>query len=520
MQNKIKLILLSTVFSTGAGVLIMEVAAVRLLAPYFGSSLYVLSSVLTVVLLALSMGYYYGGKLSDKLPYHLPLYMIITMGGFSLLSLSFCALIFLPSAGPAMPLMVGPLFFSICFFFIPALLLGIDSPYVIKLLSQEVGLEESGGVVGATFFWSTAGSITGSLASGFFLIPTFGLIQTMTATGLFFVLMGVIAGLSVRSLLRQSPNYDKRNDIPLQTPAIIMVTIAISLSYLLMTHTTHANAVYEDDGYYSHIYIYDDELNGRPVRYLKRDVNNSSAIHLDGDDLVYAYTKFAPLFSYLKPDAKNFLMLGGGSYTIPKAIHASYPEINIDVVEIEPSLFEIAKKYFRLPDTDKITNHINDARVYLQKSDKKYDVIYVDTFSTGHFVPPHLATKEYLELLKNTLNDDGVIIINFIGTRPSTDNRTMTGSFTKTVTSVFPKVDLYTAQPSAGRFPQNLMFVLRNNSDLPSFDEEVTIDIGDKDISLNSLQIEPDSLIKKADKIITDNQNPVESLLLKERFLY
>ena len=123
MQRYTRFLLFSTVFTTGAAVLIMEVAAVRMLAPYFGSSLYVLSSVLTVVLFALALGYYAGGRLSDRFPYHIPLYGIITLGVFTLLTLTVISLYVLPQSAASVPLLFGPLFYSILFFFLPAFLL-------------------------------------------------------------------------------------------------------------------------------------------------------------------------------------------------------------------------------------------------------------------------------------------------------------------------------------------------------------------------------------------------------------
>jgi predicted membrane-bound spermidine synthase len=369
MNKPIRLVLYTTVFITGAAVFIMEVAAVRLLSPYYGSSLYVLSSVLTTVLFALSLGYYFGGRLSDRLPYHVPLYTIITLGGLSLLGLILLALYILPTAAGQFPLVIGPLIFSIFFYFIPAFLLGIDSPYVIKLLSQDVSKDESGEVVGATFFWSTAGSISGSIAAGFFLIPTFGLKETMMGTGVVVVLLGLGGGLLIRHLLQKEPTYDHRNDIRLGYLVCAALGILIGLVYFLQAHTLHANAVFERDGFYSNILVFDGMFNDQPTRFMKRDTNNSSAIFLESDELVYPYARFAPLYTHLVPEAENFLMLGGGAYTIPRYLHLKDPELKIDIVEIEPSLHQIAKDYFRFPAADTITNYVQDARVYLSQNE-------------------------------------------------------------------------------------------------------------------------------------------------------
>ncbi len=518
-----RLILYCTVFITGSAVLIMEVAAVRMLAPYFGSSLFVFSSILTVVLFALSLGYYFGGKFSDKHPYHIPLYSIITLGGLSLLGLTLIATYSLPHIAPGTPLGIGPLFFSIIFFLLPAFLLGIDSPYVIKLLSKNVSVDESGRIVGSTFFWSTAGSITGSLMAGFFLIPTFGLKATMSGTAIILIILGIVGGLLIKSLLKKEGQYDSRNDLKLKKPIMVALLATVLMTYLLFEHTLYANTIFEKHGYYSHIVIFDGEYEGRPARFLKRDINNSSAIFLENDELVYRYAQFADFFPVIKPEGQRFLMLGGGAYTIPRKLNLDHPELLIDTVEIEPILFELAKEYFRLPETEKIINHLMDARVFLRQNSEKYDWVFIDTFSTGFYIPPHLVTREFFELLKDSITEDGVVFINFIARAENHVERNLIGSFSKTLMDVFPHVELYITRPEfdKDKIVQNLVYVLSKNDNggnlLP---DELTIRTKDGSMKLKDLRIEPVDTIKSKDTVFTDNKNAVESLLLKERFIY
>lgn len=520
MQRYVRLLLFTTVFTTGAAVLIMEVAAVRMLAPYFGSSLYVLSSVLTVVLFALALGYYGGGRLSDRYPYHIPLYAVITLGGFTLLALTLCALYIMPQSAPYLPLLVGPLFFSIFFFFVPALLLGIDSPYVIKLLSREADADETGQVVGSTFFWSTAGSITGSLASGFILIPAFGLTMTMIGTGLVLVVLGIGGGLLVRELLRKSPKYDKRNDMSL-TNAVCAALVALAIiAFFFSRHEAQAGLVYFDDGFYSQLKVFDGEYNGRLTRFLKQDSNNSSAIYIDSDELVYPYAQFAMFYPELIGHPKNFLMLASGAYTIPRAIHLAEPEADVDVVDIEPGLYELAVKYFRLPTSPKIKDHVIDARAFLNRNDTKYDYIFVDTFNSGHFVPPHLVTREFFTELNEHLTDDGIVVMNFIGAQGGTSTRTLSGSFTKTVADVFSNFSIHTTRTVYLEQPQNLMYIMRKSDKSLALSASTSISTPEGVIPLTALTVDPKALISRHDIVFTDDHAPVETLLLKERFKY
>lgn len=521
MERLLRSVYLGTVFLTGAAVLIVEVIAVRLLAPYFGASLYVLSSVLTVILLALALGYYAGGRLSDRLPYHLPLYALITGAGVALIALTFLAQIALPSLGHAAPLVIGPLFFALLLFFLPAFLLGIDSPYVIRLLTDFMPPEHRGEVVGATFFWSTAGSITGSLLAGFMLIPLFGLSSSLVGTGGLLIALGVGGSSAVSYLHRRLGHTVPTPQVGLVTPALAALLLGLALAYASVTHS-YAGSQYEyiDDGYYSRIAVFESSYHGKPVRFLQRDNNFSSGVFTERNGLVFAYTQYALLYDELFTEPpENFLMLGGGAYTIPTALHAALPELRIDVVEIEPQLFKLAQTYFGLPDSDRISNHVMDARPFLARTDEQYDLIFVDTFTSGLFVPPHLVTVEFMEALRAHLTEDGVVMINFIGTRrPSnSEERTVTGSFTKTFTHVFPNTAIYTSEPERPRALQNLVYIARKSEQPLRLDPDTVIQEHTLNEPLRALDISPDRLISPDDTIFTDDHSPVELLLMHER---
>jgi MFS family permease len=154
------------VFITGAIVLIIEVTATRILAPYFGNTLYSVSSILGVILGALSFGYYIGGILADKYPkFSLFFFLIFVAGIFSLLIQVFREFP-LPFIGYNFGIKFGPLIISLILFFVPNLILGTISPFAIKLKTLE--LKEVGKISGKVFFWSTVGSIFGSFLAGFF----------------------------------------------------------------------------------------------------------------------------------------------------------------------------------------------------------------------------------------------------------------------------------------------------------------------------------------------------------------
>lgn len=179
-----KYFLLATVFITGASVLIIEIVALRILSPFYGNTIFTVSSVITVILAALSLGYYVGGKLADRHPSTRVFFGIILISGLALLLLHFLGAIILPILSLLLSISTGPLVSSMFLFLVPALLLGTLSPYAIKLQSVQFPQEGVGSVAGKIFFWSTLGSIVGSLLAGFVLIPKFGIDQIIIANGM------------------------------------------------------------------------------------------------------------------------------------------------------------------------------------------------------------------------------------------------------------------------------------------------------------------------------------------------
>lgn len=496
--------LFGTVFLTGAAVLILEVAAVRILAPYYGSSLYVFSSVLTVILAALSIGYWFGGVRADRKQSIDELYMLIATSGLLVIILLLVAVTVLPAFSALFPVSVGPLVFSAGLFFFPAFLLGIVSPYIIKIQSVHTPTEEIGSVVGKTFFWGTLGSIVGSLLSGFYLIPTLGVELSITFVSIILIAVGCVTPLFLGR--------------PLHKRWIIGVSIlAILFAGCLHLLTQHRNEIYiyHADGLYSSITISDRIIYGQNARLLNRDTNNSSAIFYGSTELVFDYTQFIKVYPELMPEAKTMLMLGGGAYTVPRTVVATDPDITVDVVEIEPVLFDLAQEYFDLHDTSRITNYPEDARVFLSRTDKKYDVIFADLFSTNMAAPFHLTTYEYYSLLKDHLTPDGILLINYAG-KPVAEAPSLTGSVIKTFTSVFTNSKAYMLRPHRKTQTQNIIFIARNG-EVPIEPKEQLFFYSEFDHPFEKMDMKLSSYDTTGEYLLTDDFAPVEKLMAKQR---
>jgi spermidine synthase len=396
------------VFLTGACVLIVEVLAVRVFSPYYGNTIYTVSSVITVILLALSVGYYAGGVAADRRPSRERFFGLILASGIVLLVLHIVGTLTLPAISGALSIQVGPLVSAATMFLLPAVLLGMVSPYAIKLHSLAAPQQGVGSVAGTIFFWSTLGSISGSLLAGFVLIPTVGVNRVFIAVGVVLVLLGAIP-LTVLGLAR-------RKAVASGAGSLVLAVVAAQFAAAPVVDAD--TIVYQSDGLYQQITIYEGAYLGRPARFLLLDRSESGAMFLDSSDpvdLVYDYTKYYSLYKIFTPRLRNALVLGGGAYSIPKALLHEVPAVIVDVAEIEPSFLELAKRYFGAADSPRLRNYVEDGRRFLQESDTQYDLIFGDVYYSYFSVPPQFTTREFFALARSRLRGEGVFIANMIG---------------------------------------------------------------------------------------------------------
>ena len=197
------------VFVTGGAILVIEIAATRILSPYYGNSVYTVSSVISVILGALSFGYARGGIEADKTPHTFSFYTIIYRSGVAVLTMTILALFVLPIGSDFFSLRFGPLIWSVILFFPPSYLLGKLSPFAIKLAQEATPHKGLGALSGSMFFWSTAGSIIGSLLTGFFLIPTFGTTSIFYGVTIVILTIG-ITGQTVYSSGKRKKEFLKK----------------------------------------------------------------------------------------------------------------------------------------------------------------------------------------------------------------------------------------------------------------------------------------------------------------------
>ena len=486
-----------TVFITGAAILVVEILATRLLAPYYGTTIFSTSSIITVILAALSIGYWIGGRYSDKHCHLDHFAWFIAAGGVGVLVIAVLNSLFVPVIGYQLSLTSGPLLLSLFLFFGPILLLGMLSPYAIALqnaFSPEVGI---GTISGRIFFWSTLGSIAGSLLTAYLLIPSFTIPQILVATGV------VLTALGVGIRLIAGTHYQA---------TLPMVFFAVALFYGEGVSPFLSPAIYQSQGVYSQITVFDAPYDGEETRFLVQDRQSSGALNKASGKSAFEYAKYYDIYRLFNRDIKNALIIGGGAYIIPKMLHENKPSVSIDVAEIEPNLEALSKEYFQLPDTPQIKTHVKDGRRLLLDSNQQYDYIFSDAFSSLYGQPTQLVSKAFFDLAKKRLNDNGIFIANIIGYFPPEGGPSLAGSAYLTMKSVFPEHLLIAVESNEIHKIQNFIFVGMNGK-MPNVDyhflrrhpDPLFSELGEKVILTEKLRLENEL-------IFTDSYAPVESL--------
>lgn len=501
----------------------LEFSVSRLLIPIFGSTIYTWGSLIGVVLLGLSGGYHLGGRLADNNPNFEKFCSIMFSAGLYIL---FIPLI----SSPIIDFTIGAidsltnynlnsyvnnlnsLFATFILVIIPTLLLGMISPYAIKLATKS--LDKLGNTSGNLYSVSTIGSIVGTFITVFVLIPLVSINHVLYGLG---ILLLVTSTIKLKFFIKV---------IAAILLLIVCVTIlfedknAISLDFGNL-HFHPGFLIYETETLYNHLDVIDNYntinnralfLNGYPHSIMDKS---------DPYALESKYTKFFPLGLLIKENATKVLFIGGGGFSGPKYFLQNYPDIFVDVVEIDPKIVEVAKDYFFLNESNpKLKIYTQDAREFLSKYAESYDIIVLDAFSKS-YVPFHLMTVEFYKILSDRLTNGGVVISNHIGSIDETQATSdLYRANFKTFLEVFPKVfvfltdhyksiqNIIIASVKTGEYDEYNMPDKLEIANMQKANTKVIDEINYEDYVLES------NLISKIDvPILTDQYAPVENLL-------
>ncbi len=389
-----------------------EMSASRLIAPYFGNSLYTWTNIVGLVMTALAIGAFFGGKLADRNASKNIYFSIVFFTGIWIILIPFVSEIIFKAIIKMVPGSFstnGSFLAILILLVVPMSLLGMIVPFTMKLITKDI--KNIGTVLGRVSAISTVGSIIGTFLPAFLLIPYLGTTKTFLLVGIILVLT---AGIGLSSWLVRS-----------------LGILTFALFAFVPSVFSADGIVYEQDSPYHYIFIKDA---GNGINYLMLD--NPFGVHSKYNPekiVLHDYISYMGVLPSLREDAKQILILGNASGSLSRIINTYYPQIEVTGVEIDPAITEISKKYMGLTNSETKIVHA-DARAFLLNNEDKYDLILIDTYNSLD-IPIHLTSVEFFELVKSHLTEDGLIGMNVL-----TFNQELLLGLANTLSRVFTEI--------------------------------------------------------------------------------
>jgi spermidine synthase len=423
----LKYFLILLVFVSGMSSLAIEMCASRFLAAYFGTSIYIWTIIISLILFSLTIGYFLGGKLADYYSDKCALCVITAAAALLMSIIPFVAQSILSWSMTAAPQFLFAFFLNVILLFaFPVALLGCVSPFAIRLVARKV--VASGRISGSFYAISTLGSIVGAFLPVIWLIPAYGVRRTML---IFAVLLFAASLWGFRP--RWRPTF-------LLTLVPFLLSLVISLGPL----RSIPHLIYEQESYYSYIQVIQTRDGTRQLL-----INEDAGIHSVynpktiltneywDDFLAAPYLTQAPA-NDLRQEPQHLhhvCIIGLAGGTIARQFTAVYNSVPIDGVELDPAVVGIGQKYFGMTEPN-LHVSTEDGRTFLSTTQKQYDLVAVDAYQQL-YIPFHLATKEFFTLIRSHLSPSGVVAINVIHSR---SNFNLVQAFINTMSQVFPAV--------------------------------------------------------------------------------
>ncbi len=477
-----RILLLLAPFVSGAAIMGLELVGMRLLAPRFGASTYVWGGLLGTIMAALAAGYLLGGALADRRPQ--PVWVF----GLLLASAAWTAADLLATevvldAAERLGSTLGPIFATTALLAAPMLLLGSISPFVIRL---EGRLSSLGMTSGWVFALSTAGSLAGTFVASFWWIPVYGSRNTLKILIAALVVLGIagiawprsrVARVAVALLLAAAPAL-----VP-DPPLLPGIVFAAESPY---------NTVFvEDQG-------------GNRLLRLNSPRRGFHSVQLGSGTLTGSYYDVLFLGPQLAQGG-NVLVLGMGGGTTTRAYRRFYPGVRVTAVEIDPVVVKVAHELMGVERGPDLAVHVDDARPFLKRVDRSFDMVEVDLFAGGPYAPFYCLTREFFESVRSRLAPSGLLAMNVYA--PGGD-RTLAEAVIATLRSVFPTV---------------LEFPLEEERVLVAFRSEISTEQLHARLSDPALPIELRAVARSAmtalrpavagsGVVLTDDRAPVELL--------
>ena len=462
--------------------MIMELVGNRLLAPLFGNTIFAWTALIGIILISVSVGNYWGGILSEKAKHRTYLFFILLVCGAFVANIVLIQNV-LTQYFYRLNIIYGPVVVSMVLFCIPGILIGTVTPFCARLYSKLKNDTEVGRSIGLISTLATTGSVFGTFLAGFILIPNFDIRYILLACG---ALLSVFAFFLNWHFLRTRH----------ATLFLLLATSTVVSTFFYKSHNANT-LIFQKESMYNKISVYEKN----DTKYLVIGAGLHGGQHNKDYTSPFPFQNFwLKLISSSKKDIKRVLVIGGGSFTMPVALSATYPSADIDVVEIDKEVIDVGHKFFKLDRHKNINTYADDARHFLATTKNKYDVILFDAYGSD-IVPFHLVTRDFLTLVAMHLERGGVYFANVVGAIGGDKTRVFP-SYIKTLKSVFPYA--YVFSTDSGKFLLNV-------------DNIVTMATREPTNIMDTPYYIPDSAYKiNSGKLVTDNYNPMEYLAAKE----
>lgn len=407
-------------FAAGFGTLGLEIVALRMLAPYFGASVDVSGTVISTVLVLLTLGYFIGGALADRRPIAAwPLRLLAGAGVAVLLSVLWFPWLLQMMA--AFPTGFGAAAATLVLFGLPMIGMSMVAPSVVRLTARS-GVGHAAGRVSAV---GTSGAISGSLLVTFVFIPDLGVRQTLVIVGGVILMAGTAGMLAVgwRSALT----------------GLLALLVLVPAGFLGSDEAPgEVDTLFAADSLYGRVRVLEDR-NG-----YRRLVLNQTRWTQSVDD---ALVRTSP-GSYFEVfdtgpalgNGNRALIIGMGAGTSASRLLRAYPDLQVDAVEIDPTVVSVARDYFDLPEDPRLVVIIADGRRFLRSTDARYHFIELDVYQGGPHIPYYLVTREAFTQIRARLFTDGVLMTNVISPQGSLAPHLLVDAIGVTMQSVFGAV--------------------------------------------------------------------------------
>jgi len=483
-------------FIAGFSLMTIELVASRIMSPIIGSSVFTWTSVIGVILLGMAVGSLLGGKLADKYSDNSILSLAFVISSVAVFIIPFLSSHFSWIIENTNSIIVATLFLSIYIFLIPSIFMGSIQPIILKKYSQN--FSKIGSEYGfLSSIWSL-GSILGVFLTGFLFISFLGSMETIYSIAVVLILLGLIFSIVYK---------EKKVTIYL---FIILIFFLVALFFQMIQISKTKNIVYEKETQY---------YKARIVDFQTLAFGKSRALFLDFDShsietskiVPNFYTEIYPAFKAFNDNIRDILVIGAGAYTLPKYLSNFYEKSEVSVIEIDPEISMIAKKYFNL-DTVKIKTIVGDARQVVGKSDKKYDLIYGDAYSSFISVPGHLLTLEWNEEIKKHLNENGIYAINFIGSL-SGEKSALFRSILNTFRKTFDNYYIFSFGNSQDSIQNITILGLNSRERMDKVEISKLLARGQNSFLSGYLVSNDEKYLDPNVLILTDNFYPIEKLM-------